>query len=75
MASSTGLFLLSYDVFIEVSFRPLGYEATLCNDEMTDEYNTVDKSIFPTNTLAMPMTSVTALCLLHLNYRVSTTSF
>ena len=75
MASSTGLFFLSYDVFIEVSFRPLGYEATLCNDEMTDEYNTVDKSIFPTNTLAMQMTSVTALCLLHLNYRVSTTSF
>ena len=42
MASSTGLFFLSYDVFIEVSFRVLCYEAVLCNDKMTDEYNTVD---------------------------------
>ena len=42
MASSTGLFFLSYDVFIEFTFRFLGYEAALCGDKMTDEDNTVD---------------------------------
>ena len=42
MASSTGLFFLSYDVFIEVTFRFLGYKAALCGDKMTDEDNTVD---------------------------------
>ena len=62
-------------MFIEVSFRVLGYDSVLCNDKMTDEYNTVDESILPTNTLVMPMTSVIALCLLHVNYLVSTTFF
>ena len=56
-------------MFIEVSFRVLGYEAVLCNDKMTDEYNTVDESILPTYTLVIPMTSVIALCLLHVNYQ------
>ena len=42
MVSSSGLSFLSYDVFIEDSFRFLRYEAALCNDKMTDEDKTVD---------------------------------